>query len=227
MSVKEPSASVPTPSSIAPAQEGAPFPSNSLGDAPTIDPTPGKKTAGQKKTSKKRVANVQPVEPVDAPATPRVRDRYDPYQKATVIPGPEGNLPAHPEELETLDATAKMIYKSDREVLEYIEALKHRTAAMLEHVNRNGSQLRSYKGAMERINLFVGQWQKIDDRWTHQQLFGDGNFRAKWEDGKMRVLDSDESSDEEEEDTPYARKKHSCYARLTTHSTGTRVHSQL
>jgi len=213
---------------MAPAQERAPSPSNPIGDAPTIDPPPGKKTTGKKKVSKKRVDKTQSVEPADAPAPPRVRDRYHPYRRADATLDPEDNIPADTEALETLDATAKMLYKSDREVLEYIEALKHRTAAMLEHVNRTDSQLRSCKGAMERMHLFVGQWQKIDDRWTHQQLFGDGNFRAKWEDGKMRVLESDESSEEDEDDTPYAEKTHSCYTHLTSHLTsGTRIYSQL
>jgi hypothetical protein len=168
---------------------------------------------------------VRQAEPVDAPAPQQVRSRYEPYRKADPTPEPEGNLPADPEDLETLDSTAKVLYKSDREVLEYVEALNHRTAAILEHVNRTGSQLRSCKGAMERIQLFVDRWQKVDDRWTHQQRHGDGNFRAKWEDGKMRVLDSDEPS-EEEDNAPYADNFASppdtC---LTSTSTGTRVYS--
>ena len=191
-----------------PAQERAPSSSNYIGDAPTIDPSPMKKTVSKKKkkkASKKQVAGkAKQVERVDTPTSQQARYRYEPYRRADPTPEPEGNLPADSEDLETLDATAKMLYKSDREVLEYIEALNHRTAAMLEHVNRNGSQLRSCKGAMERIDLFVDNWQKMDDHWTHQQLFGDGTFRAKWEDGKMKVLDPDESS-EEEDDAPYAK----------------------
>ncbi|KAF9643610.1 hypothetical protein BDM02DRAFT_3132313 [Thelephora ganbajun] len=201
MPVQEPSAPVPPPSSIAPTQELPTSPSNFLGDAPTIDPPPGKKAAKKKKAPKKRVATkAKPAEQADAPAPQRAR--YEPYRKADPTPEPEGNLPADPEELETLDATAKMLYKSDREVLEYIETLKHRTAAMLEHVNRTDSQLRSCKGVMGRIQLFVGQWKKIGDRWTHQELFGDDNFRAKWENGKMKVLGSNESSDEEDAPNP-------------------------
>lgn len=206
MSVKEPSGSVPPLSHMPPAQGRAPSSSNSIGNVPTIDPPPGKKAASKKKkkASKKKVTGKgKQVEPVDAPAPQQDRCRYEPYKKADPTPEPEGNLPADPEDLETLDATAKMLYKSDREVLEYIESLNRRTAAILEHVNRTDSQLRSSKGAMERIQLYVDQWQKIDDHRTHRQLFGDGNFRAKWEAGKMKMLDSDESS-EEEDNAPYA-----------------------
>jgi hypothetical protein len=189
MSVQERSAPAPLPSSPALAQEQA-FPSsNPLGDLPTME-SPVKKTGNNKKAPKKKAATkAKPAGPVDAPVPQRVRYRYEPYRKADPTPEPEGNLPADLEELETLDATAKMLYKSDREVLEYIEALNHRTAAVLEHVNRTNSQLRSCKGAMERIDVFVDQWQKIDDQWTHQQLFGEGPF--------------EESSDEEDY-APYA-----------------------
>jgi len=181
MSAQRPSASARPSSSIAPPQERALSPSNSIGDAPTTNPSQGKKTVGKKKTQRKQVAKeTGPVEPVGASASQPDRYRYEPYRKADPTPEPEGNLPASPEELETLDATAKMIYKSDREMLEYIEALKNRTAAMLEYVNRTSSQLRSSKGAMERIQLFVDQWQKTDD-----QQFEDGNS--------------------EEDDAPYAR----------------------
>jgi hypothetical protein len=207
MSVQEPSAPAPPPSSVAPAEERTPSPSNSLGDAPTTGLPPGKKTTSKKKkkaSKKKVVKNAEPVEPADAPAPQQVGYRYEPYRKASPTPELEGNLPADPEELATLDATAKMLYKSDREVLEYIESLKHRTAAVLEHVNRTDSQLRSCNGAMERIQLFVAQWQKMEDHWTPQQLFGDGKFRAKWVDDRMNLLDSDESDDED--NAPYAEK---------------------
>lgn len=175
MSVQQLSASVPPLSSIPPAQERTP----SFSAEPTIDPPSGKKTTSEKKkknSPKKRVAEkAKQVEPVDAPASQQARCRYEPYRKAEPTTEPEGSLPANPEDLETLDETAKMLYKSDREVLEYIEALKHRTAAMLEHVNRTSSQLRSHKGAMERMQLFVNKWQQTDDHWTHQRPFGDGN----------------------------------------------------
>lgn len=191
MSVQESFVPAPPPSSITPAQERAPSPSSSLGDAPTIDPSPRKKTTKKKKAPKKRVAKkTKQAEPVDAPPPQPARSRYEPYRRTEPTPEPEGDLPADPEQLETLDATAKMLYKSDREVLEYIESLKHRTAAMLEHVNRTGSQLRSSRGAMERIRLFVGQRKKVDDHWSHPQRFGNGS--------EMEVPDS-----EEEDNTPY------------------------
>ena len=198
MSIREPPSPVLPPSSIAPAQERATSPSNSLGDTPTTNPPPaGGKKASKRKTSKR----AKPAKQVDPPAPQRTR--YEPYHRAKSTPEREAAPPADPEELETLDATAKKLYKSDREVLDYVESLKRRTAAMLKHVNRADSQLRSYKGAMGRIGLYMAQWQKIEDRWTPQQLFGDGNFKAKWVDGKMEVLGSDESSgDNEEEDIP-------------------------
>lgn len=197
MPVKEPSAPAPPRPSVAPAQEQSPSPQNSLNGAPTIDLHPGKKAAGKKKLApkKKQIGETKPVEPVEAPA-PR-RGRYEPYRKADPTPEPEANLPADPEELDTLDATAKVLYKNDREALEYIESLKRRTAAVLEHVNRSDSQLRSYKGSMERIQLFVGQWKKMDDHWTHEQLPGNGDLRAERENGKMKVLYSNESDDDE------------------------------
>ena len=199
MSVQGPSAPILPSSSIAPDQERTPSPPNSLGDASIINPSSGKKTTNKKKASKRKATGkAKSVKSVDTPA-PR-RARYEPYRRAEPTPEREANLPADPEELETLDATAKKLYRSDREVLEYIESLKHRTAAVLEHVNRTDSQLRSCKGAMERMQLFASQWQKMGDHWTHEQLFGDGNFRARWEDGKMEVLDSDE--EDEEDDTP-------------------------
>ncbi|KAF9777869.1 hypothetical protein BJ322DRAFT_514935 [Thelephora terrestris] len=160
-------------------EEQAPFTSNSSGYVPTVDPSPVRKAAGRKK--RKAATKADPVKAVDATATRQ-----------------KGNCPADPEDLETLDATAKMLYKSDLEILQYIEALQGRTAAILEQVNRNDSQLRSGQCAVERIEQYACNWQKMDDRWTDQQLLGDGNFRAKWEDGKRIILGSDESSDEEE-----------------------------
>ena len=202
MPVQGPSAPAPPLSSIPPSRERALSPSNFLGDAPTIDPPPAKKTS--KRNTSKRTKTADPVDP---PVPKRPRDRYEPYRRAEPTPEREAALPADPEDLETLDATAKKLYKSDREVLEYVETLRRRTASMLEHVNRTESQLRACKGVVGRIGFYMNHWQKIEDRWTHQQLFGNGNFRAKWVDGKMEVLDSDESSDDDEDDdnTPYVK----------------------
>jgi len=219
MSVQEPSASVHPLSPMLPAQGRAPSSSNSIADAPIINPPSGKKTVSKKKkkAQKKQVAKVaKQGGSVDTPDPQRARRRYEPYRKADPTPEPEGNLPADPEDLETLDATAKALYKSDREALEYIEALKRRTTAILEHVNRTDSQLRSHKGTMERIQLFLNQRQKPDDQWTHQQLSG-GKDNAE-------VLGSHESS--EEDDVPYAEvfasPPDTC---LTFPSTGTRIYS--
>jgi len=207
MPVQKSSAPAPPRSSIAPSKERAPSTSNSPGDASTIDPPPVKKTDSKKTSKRKTSKRAKTTELVDPPVPKRPRDRYEPYRRAEPTPEREAALPADPEELETLDATAKKLYKSDREVLEYVETLRRRTAAMLEHVNRTDSQLRACKGAMGRIELYMGHWQKMEDRWTHQQLFGSGNFRAKWVDGKMEVLDSDESSDDDDKDNaPYAEK---------------------
>lgn len=201
MSVQEPSVSTHPPPSI---RERTPSPSNSFGDAPTVDPPPRKKTAGKKKAPKRKAAKTKLTEPADPPAPQRAQHRYEPYRKASPTPEREADLPADPEELETLDATAKMLYKSDREVLEYINSIRRRTAAMLEHVNQTDSQLRSSKGAMERIQLFVGQWQTMDDRWTREQLSGCGETNA---------LDCDEFDGEV--NVPYVGKNHLLYAHLT------------
>lgn len=199
MPVQEPSAPAPPPPSTIPAQERTPSLPPSPGDAPTINPPRGKKTASKKKTAPKGKATEKAklATPVDAPTSQRVRYRYEPYRKADPTPEPEADLPADPEELETLDATAKTLYKSDREVLEYIESLKRRTSAMLEHVNRTDSQLRSCKGSMERIQSFVAQWKKMGDQWTHEDLLGIGNLEAKWVDGRTEMLDLDESDEED------------------------------
>ena len=119
----------------------------------------------------------------------RDRRRYEPYRKADATPEPERSLPADPEDLETLDATAKKLYKSDREILEYIENLKRRTAGVLDHVNRVDSKLRANKGAMERIEFFTRNWKRMGEEWTEQQLFGDSDSETS--------LGSDEPSDKE------------------------------
>lgn len=130
-----------------------------------------KKGSGKNKAPKGKTT--AKVESVDVASSPRNGYRYEPYRKAGQTPEPEGNLPADPKELESLDATAKKLYAMDREILKYIEDLKRRTAAILEQVNRNDSQLRAANGAMGRIENFVLNWQKMDDHWTDQQLFGD------------------------------------------------------
>jgi len=181
MSAQEPSAPAPPPSSIAPAQERAPSPSNSLGDAPITNPPSVRKTGSKKKGSKRRASKrAKAAEPVEPPAP---LDRYEPYRRAEPTPEREAALPADPEELETLDATAKQLFKSDREVREYVESLKLRTAAMLEHVKRTSSQLRACKGSMGRIGLFMAQRQTVDGK----------------------VEGSDESSDEED-NAPYVER---------------------
>lgn len=150
-----------------------------------------KKTIGKKKKAPKtRVTTRTKLhEPADAPQ--RIQYQYEPYRKADITPEPEGDRPASPEDLETLDATAKTLYRSDREALEYIEALNHRTAAILEHVNRTSSQLRSCEDVVERLGLFLGQLQKIDDQ-PANQLFRDDPFGEAWVDNEMIVLGSNE-----------------------------------
>ena len=180
MSVQEPSTSTRPLSPMLPVQERATS-SNSIGDAPAIKPPSGKKTASKKKKKapKKRVAReAKQAGSVDTPVHQRARRRYEPNRKVDPTPEPEGNLPADPEDLETLDATAKALYKSDREVLEYIGALKCRTAAILEHVNRTGSQFHSYRGAMERIQLFMGQRQTEEDNVPYADDFASSPIRA-------------------------------------------------
>ena len=185
-----------------PAQERVLYASNFDRDAPVVD-LPPVKTANGKASKNGTATGATPVKPADPPATQRARYRYEPYRRAGPTPGREGNLPADPEDLETLDVTSKEIYKSDHEILEYIEALNHRTAAVLEHVNRNSSQLHSCKGVMEKIQQFVDQWRNTGGQWTSQQSVGDSNLGAEWESGKMKILASEESSGEDD-DAPYA-----------------------
>lgn len=155
---------------------------------------------------KKEVASTtKPPEPVAAPAPRQDKYRYEPYRKANPTPEPEGNRPADSKDLESLDVTAKMIYKSDREILTYIEALNHRTAAILEHVNRTGSQLRSCEVIMEKIELSAGQSQRVGDRSMHQQLLADGSPWKGLADKKAVVLGS-----HEEHNVPCVRIFFSC-----------------
>lgn len=192
MSTKELSAPAPPPSFITPDQGRVPSPSNSLSVEPIIDSPPVKKTGS--KTSKIKVSKQDgAAEQIDPPA--RQRARYEPYRKAEPTPEREAALPADPEDLETLDATAKTLYKSDREVLEYVETLKRRAAAISEHVNRTSSQLRARKDVMERIELYMAQLEGIEDRRTRKQLFGDGNPGEERVGDKTEVLGPDDSSD--------------------------------
>lgn len=173
MSIRAPA---PAPSSSALAQERATS-SNSLGDTPTIR---------LEKSLKGRVATrSKPSGPVDVPAPQRGRYRYNPYLNVNPTPESEGNRLADPEDLEKLDATAKMLYKSDREVLKYIEALNHRTAAVLERVNRTNSQLRSCDDIMKRMKLFVGQRQEIGFQWAPQQPLREDSSKGKRVDNKI------------------------------------------
>lgn len=186
MSVQELSAPARPPSSIAPAQERATYPSNTLGDATTTKPLLEKASSKvSKRTAFKRAKTAALIDP---PARKRARNRYEPYQRTEPTPEREAILPADPEKLETLDATTKRLYKSDLEVLKYVKTLKYRTVAVLEHVNRTDSQLRACMGAMGRIDLYMARWEKIEDRWTSRQLFGNGDF--------------DEASDGDDEDAP-------------------------
>jgi hypothetical protein len=178
------------PSSSAPIQERTPSPKIPLDG---VDP----KKAGKKKgVLKKKVATqTKPVKSVDGPASQRVRYRYEPYQKGDPTPETEGDLSADTEEeLESLGAAAKLLYKSDREILDYVEALNRRTAALLENANRASSQLRSCRSFMERIKLFVDQQQKIEEKPTYQKLFG-VSVDARREKGMVETLGSGNEGD--------------------------------
>ena len=195
------------PSTSAPAQERAPTSSNSVGDMPTADSLLANEIAGKKKGKKKALTKkvakrAEPGESVDDPAAQRGQYQYDPYRKAGPTPEPEGSRPADPEELDTLNATARVLFKSDREVLDYVEALNYRTAAILEYANRTGSQLRSSKGVRERIELYVDQLQETGDRGAHQQPSGDAPVVAKRKSGEVEASGSDESLDDGD-DAPY------------------------
>lgn len=201
MPVKEPSAPAPPLPSTAPAQERAPSPSNPLGDAPTIDPPAGKGTRKKKAPKRKPSKRAKATNP--APRKPQ--NRYEPYRKAEPTPEPEASRPADPVLLESLDNTAKAIFKADREALEYVESLRTRTAALLEYVNRTGDQLRSCKGTMERIQLFVSERSKMGDRRNHEHSLGSSNPREMRWDGRTAVLDFGEPDDED--NAPYVGQK--------------------
>ena len=160
-----------------------------------------KKGSGKSKPSKgKATVKVNSAEPVRTTPSTRNRSRFEPYQRAEPTPEPEENLPADPRDLESLDATAKELYAMDRETLKYIEDLNHRTATLLELVNRNESQLRAANAAIGRIEGFVRSWQRMDDHWTLPQLVGNESFRAKWENNKIVILGPNESSNLENDD---------------------------
>lgn len=179
-------------------QEQDPTSLNTPGDASATDPSQVKEYIGKDTTPRSGVAaQVSSIELVDGLPIQRDQLRYEPYQKADSTPEPEGNLPADPKLLDIINVTAKKLYESDREILDYIQNLKCRTAAILEHVNRIHSQLRASIGAIERLKQFVHNWQKMNDHWSRAELLGDGDFRAKLEDDKMPILSSDEPSDKE------------------------------
>ena len=181
----------------APVQEGFSTASNPPGDASTANFSRAQKDTGKNKPPRGEVAfDIDSVESVDATAPHRAQYPYEPYRKAGTTPGPEGNLPAAPDALETLDATAKMIYKSDREILEYIKSLKLRTAATLEHINRTDAQLRASNGAMERIEFFASHRQEVYHPLAVQPLFGIGAPRTDWKGDEMVTLDPDEPTGE-------------------------------
>jgi hypothetical protein len=177
----QPPVTSPSPSIL--VREGSTSRSNTPVDALTIDSSPRKKTIGKKKPLGKRVAtrteSSESSESVDSVSWPGVQYRYEPYRKAGPTPEPERSRPADPRDLEALEATTEAIYKSDREALEYIEATNRRTAAILEHVNRTRSQLRSFDDVMERIGLFLGQRQNTGDRWAGQRSFDDDSLWEK------------------------------------------------
>lgn len=54
----------------------------------------------------------------------------------------------------------------------------------------------------------MGNWQNVGDHQTPQELYGEGTFRARWENNKIIILDS-----EEEDNAPYAN----LFIFLTTH----------
>lgn len=166
---------VPSPSSLISTQEQVPSPSSFHGDAPTVNPPPVNKRAGnEEKVQEERVKEeVGPAELLDPTDPHLLQYLHVPHPETDLGPEPEDGGPADPRDLETLDATAKMLFKGDREIIGYIEALNHRTAAILEHVNRKKSELLSCKESRERIKLFVDNLRKTIYRGTHGQLLGE------------------------------------------------------
>lgn len=165
-------------------------------NAQTDNPSPRKKPAGKRRKASKKKVTQRPESPesVVSPTPRRAQYRYTPYQRADPTPESEGDLPADPEDLETLDETAKLIYRRDRELMEYIESIKDRTEAILLHVNRTESKLNSHKGSMVRLQQYLHQHIGINDR-PRGRMF-------PWGDG-VAEADIDEPP-EEEDPIPYA-----------------------
>lgn len=166
---------VPSPSSLISTQEQVPSPSSFHDGPPTVNPPSVNKIAGSEQNAQEEKVKeeVEPAELLD-PTDPRLLQYpYVPHPEADLGSEPEDSGPADPRDLETLDATAKMLFKGDREILGYIEALNYRTAAILEHVNRTKSELLLCKDSRERIKLFVDNLQKTGDRGAHGQLLGE------------------------------------------------------
>lgn len=151
--------------------------SKSTRGAQTIGPPP-RKRATRKRTNapkNKVVKSPESSESIGSPTPRRVQYRYNPYRRADPTPVPEGDLPADPEDLETLDETAKLVYRRDRELLEYIESIKDRTAAILSYVNQTESKLHSHRGSMERLRQYIHHRARIDDRSRDREfLWGGG-----------------------------------------------------
>lgn len=170
--------------------------SKSTHNAQAVDPSPRKKPTGKRRKAPKKKVTKRPESPesVVSPTPRRVQYRYTPYRRADPTPESEGDLPADPKDLETLDETVKLIYRRDRELLEYIESIKNRTAAILLYVNRTESKLDLHKGSMERLRQYMHRQAGTDDRPLGREfLWGDGIAEA----------DFDEPL-EEEDVIPYA-----------------------
>lgn len=172
---------MPLQASSAPVREQISSPSGVPGDASAVNPSPVKrKTDKDKPPRNKMPTKVNPVESVYNPAFHKDRHRYEPYRKGDPTQEPEGGFPSDPTDLKTLDATAKKLYKNDREILEYVESLKDRTAAILEYINRTDSQLRASDSAIKVIEQFVRDWWKMCQGRTHKQPFGDERNDAQY-----------------------------------------------
>ena len=152
--------------------------SKSTHGAQTIDPPPRKRASRKgRKVPKKKLANgSESSGSMGSPTPRRVQYRYNPYRRADPTPVPEGDLPADPEDLETLDETAKLVYRRDRELLEYIESIKDRTAAILSYVNQTESKLHSHRGSMERLRQYIHHRARIDDPSRDREFLWDGGI---------------------------------------------------
>ena len=169
-----------------------PSTSYTFGHATIVDHSPA--TGERKAPMREAAAKTNPVVSTDTTAT-KNQHPYD--RKASSTSGPGVNRLADPKDLERLDATAKELYKSDLEILTYIETLKQRTAAIMEQVKHDSSVLYSNRRAMERIELYTRNWQRMDGHWTEEELNGDWHLRAELQDRRMTTPDPFDFSDEE------------------------------